>query len=862
MDLQSIKKMLASPFETDRIKVIYYAVKNKRADLNELIRAAADGDESLNVRFYAQKACELFNEILSEQNREKELEIELEKKKNAQAAVYERILRLLNSDSPEDRILAAKAAIKTRINIFLDAILKKIETETDDGVLCAFIKAVGHSKDKSYTPILLKYLKHPNIEVVLSAIEAAALLEDVRAFPYVISVLYSNRGENETITAAITGYLTNYTPEKIHLFLVEMLDHQSENMVEAAFHSIVAFNCKKSAEYIEKLENHRNKNIAAAAADALIKIKADGCEKYNFSTFIENIISSFDSGRPPSETLPDEQATQKSERVIDELRELISSSSPAAESKIIELLKNESDPRVLGYAISACRTVRGAKNLTLLKKFLSHPDDRIKANAIEVLGETEGIDLHNILRPFLSDNNNRVRANAIIALKNYPDIDHCRLLKDMIDDEHNGLMCVSAIYAIMQIKGDTVELLRPLARGENEEIKIRALSALEFLAGDGKNITAKNIIGELKTGRQKSRKTAAYIFNKSSMGGGKNKTGKAVMSVCAPAAGVYLINRLALFFRAFVHIFILGALSASIFFIYKEFNSSAPKSALNPVGVIANVFRANESDAKVILLYTSNLAEIIGAAAPEAAGKKKKLKEIIAAERQSAKNESSVFLLFDLGNYSNLKTSAADNTEDIYHTLDDFGYNAASFAARDALFCFNLLSSQNEKFKLPVLSSNLVNNSSHEVPAIFKPVYDINSKNLSIKVVAAAEQTLISKMPSNLSANYSVQDPLPIITDIFKNAGGEKKILKILLSSNTGNLSEDIASKKTGADIIIDMGHGPQTSLLTSYRKIHDTFVLPSKIKKNAAYMGRFEFIYESASKSIGEFCKWRLSEL
>jgi len=313
MDLQNIKKMLASPFETDRIKIIYYAAKNKRADLYELIKAAADGDESLNVRFYAQKACELFSEILSEQDREKELETELEKKKNAQAAVYERILQLLNSESPEDRILAAKAAIKTRVNIFLDAILKKIEIETDETVLSSFIKAVGHSGDKSYTPILLKYLKHPNLEIVLSAVEASALLEDVRAFPYVISVLYSNRGENETITAAITGYLTNYEPEKIHLFLVEMLNYPSENMVEAALHSIIAFNCKKSCEYIEKLKTHRNENIAAAAGEALIKIKAGGVEEYNFSTFIENIISSFDSGRQPGEALQKERLTKESD---------------------------------------------------------------------------------------------------------------------------------------------------------------------------------------------------------------------------------------------------------------------------------------------------------------------------------------------------------------------------------------------------------------------------------------------------------------------------------------------------------------------------------------------------------------------
>jgi HEAT repeat protein len=867
MDIKSIEKLLTSPFETDRIRVIYFAVKNKRTDLHSLIKNTAENDESVNVRYYAQKACELFDELLAEQIREKELDSELEKKKSGQTAVRDRILELLNSESPEDRILASKAAVKTRVSVFLDAILKKIETETDESVLGAFIKAVGHSKDKSYTPILLKYLKHPGAEIVLSAIEAFSLLDDARAFPYIIGVLHSSRAESETVTAAITGYLTNYPPDKIHLFLVEMLNYPSENMVEAALNAICAFNCKRSSEYIQKLAGHRNETISGRAKAALESINSNGLEDFDFSVFIENLIASFDEapGTDDGDGDAEEQARKESDRKIDELRELISGSHPSAEAKITELLKNETDPRVLGYAISACRVVHGARNLTTLKKFLTHPDDRIRANAIEVLGETEGIDLHNILKPFLTDENNRVRANAVIALKNYPDVDHCSLLKLMIEDAQNGLMTVSAIYAIMQIKGDTVELLRALARDRNEEIKVRAVSALEFLAGDAKNMTAKNILGELTSGKRRGKQTAAYIFNKSSMGEGggkKTKGGAAKMSVSAPVASVYLVNKLALFFRAFVHIFVACALGAAAYFVYGEFNSTAPKSALNPVGVIANVFRTNENDSKIVLLYTSNLEEVIGDAAPSAAAKKVKLKEIITKERENAKNESSIFLLFDLGNHSSSKISPTDNTEGAYEFLDELGYDAASFAARDALFCFNLLSARDEKFKLPVVSCNIINNSSKEVPAIFQTGYRREYGDLGVNVLAVTDRSMNSKLPSNLTASYSVKDPLASIADGFKKSGGGKRVLNILLSSNTGALSEELAAKKIGADIIIDMGHGPEVSMLTNYRKADGALILPSKIKKGAAYIGRFEFICESASKSIGEVCKWRLSEL
>lgn len=866
MDNAGIEKLLTSPFETDRIKVIYYAVKNKRADLYSLIKKTADDDESVNVRYYAQKACELFDEIAAEQAREKELEAEIEKKKSGQAAIRDRIFELLNSEAPEDRILAAKAAVKTRIGVFLDAILKKIETETDEAVLGAFIKAVGHSGDKSYTPILFKYLRHPSTEIVLSAIEAFALLEDVRAFPYIIGVLHTNRAENETVTAAITGYLAGFPPEKIHLFLVEMLGYPSENMVEAALNAICAFRCKKSAESISRLTGHRNEAIAAKAREALDDLKSSGRDDFDFSVFIENLIASFDEapGSAPGETAGEaDMAAKESEKKIDELRELISGSSPAAEARIAELLKNETDPRVLGYAISACRSVRGARNLTALKKFLSHPDDRIRANAIEVLGETEGIDLHNILKPFLSDENNRVRANAIIALKSYPDVDHCALLKAMIDDESNRLMAVSAIYAIMQIKGDTVELLRPLAKDRNEEIKVRAVSALEFLAGDAKNMAARNILGELSGARKKGKQTAAYIFNKSTMGVGAMKKSAPKISVSAPAASVYLVNRLALFFRAFVHVFLVCALGAAAFFVYREFNSAAPKSAVNPVGVIANVFKKNAEDYKVILLYTANLEEAVGEGAPDAAAKKARLKDIIKKERESAARDSSVFLLFDLGNHAASKISPSDNTEGVYEFLNELGYDAASFAARDALFCFNLLSARGEKFKLPVVSCNIIHNSTKETPALFKTSFEKKAGNLTVVALAVTDRDIASKLPSNLAASYSAKDPLASVAGLFKktsDAGGP--VVNILLSSNTGGSGEELAAKKVGADIIIDMGHGPGTSMLTSYKKVQDSFVLPSKIKKGAAYVGRFEFVYESAAKSFGEVCKWRLSEL
>ncbi len=865
MELQNIKKMLASPFETDRIKMIYYAVKNKRVDLLELIKKNAESDESVNVRYYADKACDYFSELLKEREREKELEKEIEKKKNARAVIQEKIIQLINSSAAEDRILASKAIVKIKLNFLWNLVVKKIDEETDEIVLCAFIKALGNSKDKSYTPVLFKYFRHPDIEVVLSAIEAVAQLEDIRAFPYIICVLYSCRGENEAVTAAITGYLTGYTPEKIHLFLVEMLDYSSDSMIESALGVISAFKCKKSLEYVERFCAHKNKNISAAAMRAVNEINIGGLSDFDFSVFIAGITEPLDDERKPEELSAKENASDESDKKIDSLREITANPGPNAENVILDFLKNETDSRVLGYAISACRKIPGARNLTLLKKFLSHPDERIRANAIEALGETEGIDLHNILKSFLTDGNNRIRANAIIALKNYPDIDHCALLQEMIDDKNSPLMCVSAIYAIMCIRGDTVALLKPLTRHDSEEIKTRAVSALEFLAGDAKNITAKTILGELNNVSFKNRKTAKYIFNKSSLASNtkiNKKNAKFAMSVSAPAAGVYFINRMALFFRAFVHIFLISLACAAFFYLHREFNSNAPKSAINPIGVITNVFKRDSKDIKITLLYTSNLFEIIGQTDSAAENKKTKLKDIIQNERRAAKNAAGIFLLFDLGNYSSGRINSVDNTENVYRALNFFEYDAASFAAKDAIFCFNLLSSQGEKFILPVISSNLTNKSSKEIPAIFKPYHEINFENIIIKIAAVTDLDLISKLPSNLSANYDIIDPVSAVTPIFQNINDSKNVLKILLSSNTTVSSMELISKKIGADIIIDMGHGPETNLLTTYGNISGVRLLPSKVKKNTACIGRFEFIYESSLKTIGELCKWRLNEI
>ncbi|HNY11129.1 MAG TPA: HEAT repeat domain-containing protein, partial [Candidatus Wallbacteria bacterium] len=506
MSSQNLEYLLSSPFENDRIKVIYFIVKNKRVEFSGMLKKMAASDESLNVRYYARKAFS-FLESLNEESREETIESGgSDEQAIRQKAIRDKILELGESENPENRMKAVRAAIKYKVEGSLEFLMRRLLIETDENVVATIIKSLGATGDKSCTNILIKYLKNADYRIVANSIEALAMLEDERSFPYVISLLSAPSQDNR-ITANIIEYLKKYDIERAMALLEEMIKFPSDAMVDSAVFVLAGFKSKKVVPLLEQIKNHKNTVIAKKAEAAIKLINSSGGQDISIETLAHNI------SMPPaiSQNVPEKS---ESEKKIELIRNMLS--NPTDQKVINELsavLKNEKDEYVLAYAITACSKVQGTRNISTLKKFLSHENPRIRANTVEVLGELEGIDLLSLMKPLLKDANNRVRANAIVALKKYPNIDHVSLISEMIKS-NDKLMVTSAIYSIIQIKADTIELLKDLVKNPDEEIKERAMSALDFLGNDLNDLNAKKLLNELGIGTKNISKSAEYIFSK------------------------------------------------------------------------------------------------------------------------------------------------------------------------------------------------------------------------------------------------------------------------------------------------------------------------------------------------------------
>jgi len=141
---KNLDYLLSSPFENDRIKVIYYIVKNRLNEYGDTIKKMSASDESLNVRYYARKACAYFDSIADEKRREEEIDSQLEEQRSRKQAIKDKISALGDSEKTDKRILAIKGAIKYKIEGFVEFLMLRLHIETNETVIATLIKAFGY----------------------------------------------------------------------------------------------------------------------------------------------------------------------------------------------------------------------------------------------------------------------------------------------------------------------------------------------------------------------------------------------------------------------------------------------------------------------------------------------------------------------------------------------------------------------------------------------------------------------------------------------------------------------------------------------------------------------------------------------
>lgn len=147
---------------------------------------------------------------------------------------------------------------------------------------------------------------------------------------------------------------------------------------------------------------------------------------------------------------------------------------------IVTMIATESDDEVLALAIDALAQIGQETAVTLLHVFLYYENELIRAKAteaIEKIGRKE--DILELLPPLLKDNNEQVKESALRAIARFSTKEIVTHLKTMISSEDYSIR-TSCLFVLSHIKGKSIiPLLSIAANDPNIENRLKLLEILK-----------------------------------------------------------------------------------------------------------------------------------------------------------------------------------------------------------------------------------------------------------------------------------------------------------------------------------------------------------------------------------------------
>lgn len=436
--------------ESARKTAILKLTKDRDVRGLAMLRKVEASDESAEIRFVAKKALVYL----------------------AKGAAEAEDVAAFDADEPRERIEALERAAILDDRESLPAVLARVQTEDDPQVKRTLVTALGILGNKEHAGILDRFLEEGDAEIRVRALESLEHLDDVSNYP--IYVRYSNDADPRVRRNAVRALGRLGRKKMIRLCLALTRSNRSD-LAHNALRILVGIKTDEAIPCFEKHLTSSDGSLRELARSGLEKLAGSGdaaaAALLEKATGISpsRELHALDELPPGPEGLDSLEASAR----LDAVLRVEESSDADALPALVRHLEHEKEPRVRATIVRAVGKLGDRSHIGVLELALRDGHDRVRANAVEAYAALTTAEDRRPLSFLLRDPNNRVRTNAILALwgLGLKDVREALIALSRGDTARDRL---SAIWAINSIGEQAGNLLGPLTRDKNEDVRVKA----------------------------------------------------------------------------------------------------------------------------------------------------------------------------------------------------------------------------------------------------------------------------------------------------------------------------------------------------------------------------------------------------
>jgi HEAT repeat protein len=499
-DIPFLLKQLKSFDEEERKSAVLGLLRTREPMAIPVLSKLATDDPSLEVRYFARKACYTLKELGCVSPADPPSE-------NLIPADQTPLPVLLHASDPRIRFNALKRVLAHPTPEGTQLIRECARRETHPELLASFLTALGRLGTGGDIELLGSFLKHPDPRVRANAVESLAGIGGNSAITKLIPCLQDM--DNRVLANTIKALQVFGTPELLKL-LRTMAKSKHVPLRDSAIFALEKFRNPLSVMILSEItRGDPEPHLRAKAHQALLRLAERG--SIQAQKILRVLFSSSEAqGKPRSESVSAETDTgnsiqSKISEVSTELKQQllreVDSPDPSQRqtalqriSEILEpsmgpelaaALERETDPFVSSQLLMFLGKLKAKEGIFAVERRLSDPNDRTRANAVEAGVQIDPAVFHPRIFPLVKDPNNRVKANAIVALARKADFDIRPFLRELLEDPQ-PVFRKSGLFALtLSERIETGSLLSLVLEDPDPEVRILAHQTIRSFSRKG-----------------------------------------------------------------------------------------------------------------------------------------------------------------------------------------------------------------------------------------------------------------------------------------------------------------------------------------------------------------------------------------